>query len=109
MSLHFHRRAHTHTQREKRIIIRYSEIDIWGSVLCRRVVRPWIGLKMLDLNDMIVAQLKERDPAFPAVSKGVLVPVVCPIVLYYTWYPILHEYINFFPPTYKIYAIQGYF
>lgn len=43
-----------------------------------RVVRPWIGLKMLDLNDMIVAQLKERDPAFPVVSKGVLVPVVVP-------------------------------
>ncbi|KAL1811853.1 hypothetical protein ACET3Z_021918 [Daucus carota] len=43
-----------------------------------RVVRPWIGLKMLDLNDMIVAQLKERDPSFPVVSKGVLVPVVVP-------------------------------
>ncbi|CAK9136449.1 unnamed protein product [Ilex paraguariensis] len=45
--------------------------------LCRRVVRPWLGLKMLDLNDMIVAQLKEKDPTFPNVNKGVLVPMVC--------------------------------
>lgn len=43
-----------------------------------RVVRPWLGLKMLDLNDMIVAQLKEKDSTFPNVSKGVLVPVVIP-------------------------------
>lgn len=46
-------------------------------ILCRRVVRPWLGLKMLDLNDMIIAQLKERDPSFPNVKSGVLVPVVC--------------------------------
>ncbi|KAK1583445.1 hypothetical protein Q3G72_023859 [Acer saccharum] len=43
-----------------------------------RVVRPWLGLKMLDLNEMIIAQLKERDPTFPDVSKGVLAPVVIP-------------------------------
>ncbi|ONK55496.1 uncharacterized protein A4U43_UnF2450 [Asparagus officinalis] len=43
-----------------------------------RVVRPWLGLKMLDLNDMIIAQLKERDASFPDVSKGVLVPMVTP-------------------------------
>ncbi|KAK3023470.1 hypothetical protein RJ639_044850, partial [Escallonia herrerae] len=43
-----------------------------------RVVRPWLGLKMLDLNDMIVAQLKERDPTFPNVSTGVVVPMVTP-------------------------------
>ncbi|KAF9605739.1 hypothetical protein IFM89_018135 [Coptis chinensis] len=43
-----------------------------------RVVRPWIGLKMLDLNEMIIAQLKERDAAFPNVRKGVLVPMVTP-------------------------------
>lgn len=47
-------------------------------MLCRRVVRPWLGLKMLDLNDMIIAQLKERDPSFPNVKSGVLVPVVTP-------------------------------
>ncbi|XP_024965317.1 putative protease Do-like 14 [Cynara cardunculus var. scolymus] len=43
-----------------------------------RVVRPWLGLKMLDLNDMIVAQLKEKDVTFPDVSRGVLVPMVSP-------------------------------
>ncbi|KAI3676042.1 hypothetical protein L1987_85638 [Smallanthus sonchifolius] len=43
-----------------------------------RVVRPWLGLKMLDLNDMIVAQLKEKDVLFPDVTKGVLVPMVSP-------------------------------
>lgn len=40
-------------------------------------MRPWIGLKMLDLNDMIVAQLKEKDVMFPDVTRGVLVPMVC--------------------------------
>lgn len=48
------------------------------TVLCRRVVRPWLGLKMIDLNEMIIAQLKERDSAFPNVSKGILVPMVSP-------------------------------
>ncbi|KAK9073385.1 hypothetical protein SSX86_007709 [Deinandra increscens subsp. villosa] len=43
-----------------------------------RVVRPWLGLKMLDLNDMIVAQLKEKDVLFPDVTRGVLVPMVSP-------------------------------
>uniref|UniRef100_A0A2N9FBJ5 PDZ domain-containing protein n=1 Tax=Fagus sylvatica TaxID=28930 RepID=A0A2N9FBJ5_FAGSY len=44
----------------------------------RRVVRPWLGLKMIDLNEMIIAQLKERDATFPNVNKGVLVPMVTP-------------------------------
>ncbi|OVA14846.1 PDZ domain [Macleaya cordata] len=43
-----------------------------------RVVRPWLGLKMLELNEMIVAQLKERDISFPNVNKGVLIPMVTP-------------------------------
>ncbi|KAF7805100.1 putative protease Do-like 14 [Senna tora] len=43
-----------------------------------RVVRPWLGLKMIDLNEMIIAQLKERDSLFPNVSKGILVPMVTP-------------------------------
>ncbi|OAY44057.1 putative protease Do-like 14 [Manihot esculenta] len=43
-----------------------------------RVVRPWLGLKMIDLNEMIIAQLKERDPRFPNVDRGVLVPMVTP-------------------------------
>ncbi|GKV40364.1 hypothetical protein SLEP1_g48019 [Rubroshorea leprosula] len=47
-------------------------------MLYRRVVRPWLGFKMLDLNDMIIAQLKERDVTFPNVKKGVLVAMVTP-------------------------------
>ncbi|KAJ3671534.1 hypothetical protein LUZ60_007613 [Juncus effusus] len=43
-----------------------------------RVVRPWLGLKMLDLNEMIIAQLKERDSSFPDLDRGVLVPMVIP-------------------------------
>jgi hypothetical protein len=43
---------------------------------CRRVVRPWLGLKMLDLNPMIISQLKEKSSTFPDVRKGVLVPMV---------------------------------
>ncbi|XP_065853083.1 putative protease Do-like 14 [Euphorbia lathyris] len=43
-----------------------------------RVVRPWLGLKMIDLNEMIIAQLKEGDAKFPNVDKGVLVPMVTP-------------------------------
>ncbi|XP_057439365.1 putative protease Do-like 14 isoform X2 [Lotus japonicus] len=43
-----------------------------------RVVRPWLGLRMLDLNEMIIAQLKKRDASFPNVSKGILVPMVTP-------------------------------
>ena len=50
-------------------------------MLCRRVVRPWLGLKMVDLNEMIIAQLKERDNTFPNVNKGVLVPMVCPLIV----------------------------
>ncbi|PUZ44147.1 hypothetical protein GQ55_8G067100 [Panicum hallii var. hallii] len=43
-----------------------------------RVVRPWLGLKMLDLNPMIISQLKEKSSTFPDVRKGVLVPMVTP-------------------------------
>ncbi|PON39499.1 Peptidase S1C [Parasponia andersonii] len=43
-----------------------------------RVVRPWLGVKMLDLNEMIIAQLKERDANFPDVKKGILVVMVTP-------------------------------
>lgn len=31
---------------------------------------------MLDLNEMKIAQFKEKDASFPDVVKGVLVPVV---------------------------------
>ncbi|GMN43895.1 hypothetical protein TIFTF001_013082 [Ficus carica] len=43
-----------------------------------RVVRPWLGLKMIDLNEMIISQLKERDGTFPNVKKGILVAMVTP-------------------------------
>ncbi|KAK1266956.1 putative protease Do-like 14 [Acorus gramineus] len=43
-----------------------------------RVAQPWLGLKLLDLNDRVVAQLKERDILFPDVRKGVFVPMVYP-------------------------------
>ncbi|KAK3120026.1 hypothetical protein QOZ80_9AG0679690 [Eleusine coracana subsp. coracana] len=43
-----------------------------------RVVRPWLGLKMLDLNPMVIAHLKAKSSAFPDVRKGVLVPMVTP-------------------------------
>ncbi|XP_012569478.1 putative protease Do-like 14 isoform X2 [Cicer arietinum] len=43
-----------------------------------RVIRPWLGLRMLDLNEMIIAQLKKKDASFPNVSKGILVPMVTP-------------------------------
>lgn len=39
-------------------------------------MRPWLGLKMLDLNPMIISQLKEKSSTFPDVRKGVLVPMV---------------------------------
>ncbi|XP_078149831.1 trypsin family protein with PDZ domain-containing protein isoform X2 [Carex rostrata] len=43
-----------------------------------KVMRPWLGLKMLDLNAMIISQLKERDQKFPDVDRGILVPMVIP-------------------------------
>ena len=39
-------------------------------------MRPWLGLKMLDLNPMNISQLKEKSSTFPDVRKGVLVPMV---------------------------------
>ncbi|KAM0904030.1 hypothetical protein ACQ4PT_018266 [Festuca glaucescens] len=45
-----------------------------------RVVRPWLGLKMLDLKPTIIAQLKERSSSFPDVRKGVLVSVIIDIM-----------------------------
>ncbi|XP_061342062.1 putative protease Do-like 14 isoform X2 [Gastrolobium bilobum] len=43
-----------------------------------RVVRPWLGLELFDLNEMIIAQLKKEDASFPNVDKGILVPMVMP-------------------------------
>jgi hypothetical protein len=33
-------------------------------------------MKMLELNAAVISQLKERDPSFPDVTAGVLVPQV---------------------------------
>ncbi|XP_027352809.1 putative protease Do-like 14 [Abrus precatorius] len=44
----------------------------------RRGVQPWLGLQMLDLDEIFIAQLKKQDASFPNVSKGILVPMVTP-------------------------------
>ncbi|CAJ1968796.1 unnamed protein product [Sphenostylis stenocarpa] len=41
-------------------------------------MRPWLGLKMLDLNEMIIAQIKKQDASFPNVTKGILVAMIIP-------------------------------
>ncbi|PWA45718.1 DNA mismatch repair protein MutS, core [Artemisia annua] len=39
-----------------------KKLNVNAKCFFKRVVRPWLGLKMLDLNDVIVAQLKwEQD------------------------------------------------
>ncbi|KAI5081741.1 hypothetical protein GOP47_0001484 [Adiantum capillus-veneris] len=43
-----------------------------------RVIRPWLGIKMHELNEHVLSQLKEQDTAFPDVVEGVLVPQVIP-------------------------------
>lgn len=43
-----------------------------------RVVRPYIGIKMLQLNEAKAGLLRRADPAFPAVKAGILVPQVSP-------------------------------
>ena len=41
-----------------------------------RVVRPYIGIKMLQLNEHNASQMREKDAGFPAVSQGILIPYV---------------------------------
>lgn len=41
-----------------------------------RVVRPYIGIKMLQLDAGKAEQLRRADAAFPAVRGGILVPEV---------------------------------
>ena len=41
-----------------------------------RVVRPYIGIKMLQLNQHNAAQMRQKDPNFPEVAQGILVPYV---------------------------------
>ena len=51
----------------------------------RRDVRPWLGLKMIDLNEMIIAKEKEREPLFPNVSKGTLVHMVSRLLIIFAF------------------------
>ncbi|CAM6057797.1 unnamed protein product [Sphagnum tenellum] len=44
----------------------------------RHVVRPWLGMKMWELTEPRILQLKERRPGFPDVASGVLVTQVIP-------------------------------
>ncbi|KAG0586237.1 hypothetical protein KC19_2G074400 [Ceratodon purpureus] len=44
----------------------------------RHVVRPWLGMKMWELTEPRILQLKERRPGFPNVTSGVLVSQVIP-------------------------------
>ncbi|GAB4816218.1 hypothetical protein N2152v2_003264 [Parachlorella kessleri] len=43
-----------------------------------RVIRPYAGMKMLQLNRHSVLQFRSRDPNFPNVSAGILIPQVYP-------------------------------
>jgi HtrA serine peptidase 2 len=43
-----------------------------------RVIRPYVGVKLLQLNRFNVIQLRKKDSNFPYVSTGVLVPAVAP-------------------------------
>ncbi|KAL4530046.1 hypothetical protein Ndes2437B_g08428 [Nannochloris sp. 'desiccata'] len=52
-----------------REVVRHLEIH-------GRVIRPYIGVKLLQLNQYTVAQLRKKDPHFPYVNSGVLVPAV---------------------------------
>ena len=39
-------------------------------------MRPYIGIKMLQLNAQNAAQMQQRDSKFPAITHGILVPSV---------------------------------
>jgi HtrA serine peptidase 2 len=41
-----------------------------------RVMRPYVGIKMLQLTKHNAASFRRRDAAFPAVDAGILVPGV---------------------------------
>ncbi len=41
-----------------------------------RVIRPYIGIKMLQLNEHNAAQMRQKDAHFPEVNQGILVPHV---------------------------------
>ena len=39
----------------------------------KRDVRPYIGIKMVELNQQVAAQMRQRDSRFPEVKQGILV------------------------------------
>lgn len=41
-----------------------------------RVLRPYLGIKMLQINPRIASQLQKLTPTFPDVTHGILVPEV---------------------------------
>lgn len=42
----------------------------------KRNVRPYIGIKMVELNQQVAAQMRQRDSRFPQVKQGILVTAV---------------------------------
>jgi len=64
----------------------YLLIFIFQCVVC-----PCLRLKMLELNELVIAQLKVRGPAFPDVTEGVLVPQVS-----YLGIKLVNMWIHFF-------------
>ena len=56
-----------------------SSKDVVASLRAHgRVVRPYLGVRLLELSPAVAAQLREREPgSFPAAAEhGVLVPAV---------------------------------
>jgi HtrA serine peptidase 2 len=44
-----------------------------------RVVRPYLGVRLMELSPAVAAQMRQREPDFPAAAeRGVLVPGVVP-------------------------------
>lgn len=41
-----------------------------------RVLRPYLGIKMLPINPRVASQLRKLTPTFPEVTNGILVPEV---------------------------------
>ncbi|RMZ53163.1 hypothetical protein APUTEX25_005152 [Auxenochlorella protothecoides] len=56
-----------------------TAIDVMRQLAAHgRVIRPHVGIKMLELTRHSAARFRERDPGFPDVTAGILVPAVTP-------------------------------
>ncbi|KDD75649.1 hypothetical protein H632_c569p0, partial [Helicosporidium sp. ATCC 50920] len=54
-----------------------AALDVARQLRARgRVLRPYAGMRMLQLNPHNAAQFRKKDAAFPDVSAGILVPHV---------------------------------